>query len=221
MQAEGSVTMWMRGCREGDEEAAERLFKRYFRRMVAVARQRLGGDWPAFDSEDVALSAFHSFCSALNEPRYQTLNREAGLWRLLVVMTERKAGDKLKGERAVRRGGAGRHPVDGVIRGVDQRLSLEDIATEGDDPELLMLMAEQYQRLLQRLNDAELERVAIAKMEGYTNQEIGERLGYSRRTVQRMLNLIKQLWMREAEECFGGVQVGDGTAAHDHQADAS
>lgn len=200
MMAAGSVTTWLRAYRSGDDQAAQRLFERYFRRMVVVARQRIGRDRPDFDSEDVALSAFHTFCSALQENQYPELNGADGLWRLLVVMTERKAGDRMKGERALRRGGAGRNADKLPMATVGQRLSLDEIIKEDDDPQLLILMAEQYRRLLDILQDAELEQLAIYKMEGYTNEEVAERLGYSRRTVQRMLNLIKKLWTFEVQE---------------------
>jgi len=35
-------------------------------------------------------------------------------------------------------------------------------------------------------------------MEGYTNEEIAQRLGCARRTVQRRLNLIQDVWQHEA-----------------------
>ena len=48
-----------------------------------------------------------------------------------------------------------------------------------------------------QLADADLRALAIAKMEGYTNQEIAERLDCSLRTVERRLHLIRKKWGRE------------------------
>jgi DNA-binding CsgD family transcriptional regulator len=39
--------------------------------------------------------------------------------------------------------------------------------------------------------------VALMKLEGLTNDEIAGRLGYSRRTIQRMLSLIRDVWGSE------------------------
>jgi DNA-directed RNA polymerase specialized sigma24 family protein len=40
--------------------------------------------------------------------------------------------------------------------------------------------------------------VAIAKMEGYTNAEIGKELGGALSTVERSLRLIRKHWEGEA-----------------------
>ncbi|WP_246196367.1 ECF-type sigma factor [Aquisphaera giovannonii] len=51
--------------------------------------------------------------------------------------------------------------------------------------------------LLGRLGDDQLRRIALDRMEGYTTDEIAERLGCARRTVARRLDLICQIWTRE------------------------
>jgi DNA-directed RNA polymerase specialized sigma24 family protein len=58
-------------------------------------------------------------------------------------------------------------------------------------------VAEECRRLLQSLRDPELEAVALWKMEGYTVDEIGQRLGYAARSVKRKLQLIRSLWEKE------------------------
>ena len=50
---------------------------------------------------------------------------------------------------------------------------------------------------LSKLDDEELEQVALRKLDGFTNDEVAERLGYSRRTIQRMLNVIRKCWEEE------------------------
>jgi DNA-directed RNA polymerase specialized sigma24 family protein len=55
-------------------------------------------------------------------------------------------------------------------------------------------MAEEWQRLLDRLGDNTLRSVAIKKMEGHTNDEIAGLLGVVPRTVERKLRLIRELW---------------------------
>jgi DNA-directed RNA polymerase specialized sigma24 family protein len=63
---------------------------------------------------------------------------------------------------------------------------------------LAAIAAEECRRLLELLGDADLRALALAKMEGYTDDEIANQLGCARRTVQRRLRLIRQLWEQEA-----------------------
>src|SRR5207244_12891428 len=59
----GSVTAWIGQLQAGDSCAAQQLWERYFRQLVELARKRFQGVLgPVADEEDVALSAFASFC---------------------------------------------------------------------------------------------------------------------------------------------------------------
>ena len=60
-------------------------------------------------------------------------------------------------------------------------------------PEFAAMVAEEYRRLLDRLGDDVLRKVAILRMEGHTTDEIGEQLGCARRTVARQLALIRRI----------------------------
>src|SRR5690349_15507876 len=92
MSAEGSISRWLGQLRAGDPQAAAGLWQRYFERLVHVARGRLqGAPRRAADEEDVALSAFHSLCRGVAAGRFPGLLDRDGLWRLLVVLTARKA----------------------------------------------------------------------------------------------------------------------------------
>lgn len=61
-------------------------------------------------------------------------------------------------------------------------------------------MAENLQYLLDRLQDDSHRRVALGKLEGYTNKELAERLGISLRSVERKLQIIRQTWEQELFE---------------------
>src|SRR5438874_1896729 len=61
----GSVTNWLQALQVGDPEAAQKLWERYFQRLVSLARSRLrGAPRRAEDEEDVALSAFTASAAA-------------------------------------------------------------------------------------------------------------------------------------------------------------
>src|SRR5436853_5155366 len=63
--SDDSVSLWISQLTAGDAGAAQHLWERYFQRLVGLARKKLQ-DAPrrAADEEDVALSAFDSFCRA-------------------------------------------------------------------------------------------------------------------------------------------------------------
>jgi RNA polymerase sigma-70 factor (ECF subfamily) len=194
-----SATRWLRELKQGNREAARELWQRYSHRMDHVARARLrharhGG----FDEEDVTLSAFDNFCRAVETGRYQDLEGSDELWHLLVTFTLRKANDRLKGEAAEKRGGQAHsaNQTQTFEGGADSRL--EKIPTRDLGPESAALMAEECSRLLSLLNDPELESLVLLKLEGHTNDEIAARLGYNRRTIQRMLNIVRELWKDES-----------------------
>lgn len=195
MTTNDSAVMWLQELKRGNREAAAALWDRYSRRMNQLARARLrtakhGG----FDEEDVTLSAFDNFCRAVSEGRYQDLEGSDGLWHLLATFTLRKANDRLKNEAAEKRGGSQvtPHSLHTYLGGADSRL--DKMPTRELGPESAALMAEECSRLLAILKDPELESLVMLKLEGYSNDEIAERLGYTRRTIQRMLNLVRDAW---------------------------
>ena len=192
--SQGSVTRWITQLRAGDQAAADPLWQRYFERLVALARTRLlRAPRRAADEEDVALSAFHSFCRAAERGRFPKLDDRDDLWRLLVRFTTRKAAHFLRdGSRLKRRA---RTRTEGGAR--DDVIDLELIAGEEPSPDLVAEMAEEYRRLLGQLGDETLRAVAVWKMEGFTNEEIAAKLACVPRTVERKLRLIRDIWENE------------------------
>ena len=87
-----SVTCWLPGIKAGDDGDIRRLWDRYFSRLVALAGARLPSNARReYDEEDVALSAFYSFCDRAGRGRFPELGDREGLWRLLATITARKA----------------------------------------------------------------------------------------------------------------------------------
>jgi DNA-directed RNA polymerase specialized sigma24 family protein len=195
----GSVTRWIGSLKEGDPEAARMLWERYFHRLVGLAKKRLSGRKGAVeDEEDAALSAFDSFCAGLARGRFLQLGDRDDLWKLLVVITARKAEAQSDRRRALKRGGAWVR-VDEPDRGrakpsEEAGAMLSHLVANEPTPEFAAMVAEETRRRLSSLPDDELRQIALARMEGYTNDEIAERLGCARRTVARRLDLIRQIW---------------------------
>src|SRR4051794_35421101 len=105
VMSDGSVTRWVGPLAQGDEQAAQRLWDEYFARLVALARSRLrGAARRVADEEDIALSAFNSFCRGAERGRFPRLNDRDDLWQMLVVITVRKAIDLTRRENRQSRG---------------------------------------------------------------------------------------------------------------------
>jgi DNA-directed RNA polymerase specialized sigma24 family protein len=191
MTAEGSVSGWIGLLRAGDAGAAQRLWERYFQGLVGVARQKLR-DAPrrVADEEDVVLSAFTSFCQGVEQGRFPQLLDRDGLWRLLVVLTARKAAHLRRDQGRQKRGGAAHQ------REVSEEVALDQVLGREPSPEFAAQVAEECQRLLGLLDD-DLRPVALWRMEGYTVEEVAGKLGYAPRSVKRKLQLIRGLWEQE------------------------
>jgi DNA-directed RNA polymerase specialized sigma24 family protein len=202
MSADGSVTHWLNLLQAGDRAAARPLWERYFPLLVARARATLRGRSPmAADEEDVALSAFDSFCRGAEGGRFPRLHDRDDLWRLLLLFTARKAAHLVRDERRDKRGG-------GKMRA---EADLADDSAESDEgflarvlgpeptPEFAAEMAEECRLLLDKLGTEELRSIAVWTMEGDTVEEVAARLGRSVRTVARKLAVIRDLWREEGQ----------------------
>jgi RNA polymerase sigma factor (sigma-70 family) len=193
MSPEGSVTRWLGPLQEGDPAAAQQLWERYFRQLVGLARKRLrGAPRRAADEEDVALSAFDSFCRNAEQGRFPQLLDRDSLWRLLVTITARKAAHQVRDEGRQKRGGGADR-----VTNADAESVLEEVLSREPSPEFAAEVADQCRRLLRRLGDKELEVVALLRMEGYSVEEVAERLGCAPRSVKRKLALIRTVWEKE------------------------
>ena len=113
-----SVTQWLDGIKAGEGADIQRLWDRYFQRLVRLAAAKLPGHCRrAFDEEDVAISAFQSFCDRAGQGQFPQLNGRDDLWRLLATLTVRKAvldGAPPDSPEAGRRPGAGRVGLSGA-----------------------------------------------------------------------------------------------------------
>ena len=200
LQPDGSVTHWLGALKGGDAAAAQRLWERYFDRLVRLARAKLGAmPRGAADEEDVALSAFHSFCQGAARGRFPRLDDRDNLWRLLVTITARKALDQVRRQARQKRGG-GRVLVGSAQAGGEDDTDgagLEQVVGQEPTPQFAAMVADECRRLLVALDDETLRQVALLRMEGYSDQEIAARVDCSLRTVSRKLALIRKAWLRE------------------------
>jgi RNA polymerase sigma factor (sigma-70 family) len=189
--------MWLGRLKAGDRAHVQQLWERYYRRLVGLARQKLG-DLPrtAIDEEDVALGAFDSFCRLAEQGRFRCLDDRRDLWEVLAVLTVRKALDVKEHEerdkRDWRRTVSANHAP--ASESETQEPLLVRLISQDPDPDFAAEMAEWYRHLLGKLPDDQLRTIAQRKLEGYTNKEIAKQLVCSRVTVERQLRRIRKYW---------------------------
>lgn len=186
----GSITCLLGPLREGDDDAARKLWDRFFARLVALAGSRLGPirTLPV-DPEDIALQAFAHFCRLMERPdveeRLPEMANRENVWRVLARITTWEALDHLSPPT---------RPVVGGDEGLDQ------VPAHG--PELPMTdgFTEEVVKLLDQLrgrNAAQTERLrrlALLKMDGKTNKEAALELGCGVTLVEWLLRAIRRIW---------------------------
>jgi DNA-directed RNA polymerase specialized sigma24 family protein len=194
-----SATGFLDGLRRGDGDDIRRLWDRYFERLVRLVGARLPRHARrAFDVEDVALSAFHSFCLGAGRGQFSRLADSNDLWRLLSTITTRKASSLIRHQCRDKRGGGqvlgesalidrDGADVEGIARFLDRGPTPVDAAEDAEGIELL----------LGKLTDPTLRRVALLRLEGHSIEEIATTLDVASRTVDRKLQVIRTLWERE------------------------
>ena len=130
----------------------------------------------------MVLSVFDSFFRRARSGQFPRLEDRDDLWKLLFVLTVRKAINLVRHERRRSRG-SGQLGLLSELKGLDVEEVIGDVPT----PELAAQMADECHRLLGRLGEATFRQVAVWKMEGYTNAEIAGKLGCVKNTVGRKL----------------------------------
>jgi RNA polymerase sigma factor (sigma-70 family) len=158
----------------GDQEAAARLFRRYYDRVKALARTRLGWRLHGVESSaDLAQSVFQALFRQCRQQRV-AIERQAGLWPLLAAMTVRKARNRHKFYSRRKRDRAREVDVDSLTT-VDFGNSPLDIA----------LLKDAVEQLVSSFDNPRRQRIVQLLLEGQRPGEIAQELGTSERTVYK------------------------------------
>ena len=213
---DGSFGDWIARLKSGDEAATQTLWDRYFPRILEVARRSLRHSSSRVqDEEDVAMLVLRSLLAGIKTDRFASIDHRDQLWRLLMVITTRKAADIINRDRRSKRGG-------GNVRGDSAMILNERAKTdvfrsdssliltgridsgvlcgfdrlEGEHkmPDIDALVADETRELLSLLPDEGTRQVAQFKMEGLTHEEIAVKLSCNVRTVERRIKVIREMW---------------------------
>ncbi|HUP81396.1 MAG TPA: ECF-type sigma factor, partial [Pirellula sp.] len=177
----------------GDEEAARLLWDRFFAQLITLTRSRLQTSSRAMsDEEDIVLSAMKSFCMGMRNGRFPELSNRESLWRLLLTITLRKIADKQNYDRR------GKRDVEkqqlNSSSDADEYAAVNSFVSREPNPEIAAECAEQISRLLESLENEDLKKVAIMKMEGYTNIDVANNIRCSLTSIERKLRTIRSIW---------------------------
>lgn len=194
---DSSFPVMIARLRDGDQEAATEVFRRFVDRLIALASRRLNARLKTKeDPEDLALSALKSFFRRDGRSNYDLATWE-GLWTLLAKITVRKCIQRYRFYNAECReisrevsSGPGESEED------RQKQWLEVIGNE-PTPEQATILTEMLQELTSRLNELQ-QTIAELFFEGYSQVEIHKKLGCSERTVGRVVARIRE-WLLEIE----------------------
>jgi DNA-directed RNA polymerase specialized sigma24 family protein len=197
---QNSVTIWIDGIKAGDGSDIERLWDRYFERLVRLAAARLPAhSRRSFDEEDVALSAFQSFCDRAGRGQFPQLSDRDDLWRLLATITVRKALDTIRQQSRQKRGGGQVLGESALLVGAGtEGEGLAEVLSREPTPDEVAGFADDYHRFLARLQEPPLRTIALRRLEGQTTREIARALDVSTKTVERKLQLIRAIWSEES-----------------------
>lgn len=146
--------------RQGDDQAATELFRRYVSRLTVLARARMAPKIARrFDPEDVVLSAYRTFFVRARNGQF-TLNRSGDLWRLLVGIVQKKLYHQTAEHTAAK-------------RSVDREIPLP---AGGDSAWQFLPVASRYPRAEEAVAMAELVEAFMAELDPLARQILELRL---------------------------------------------
>ncbi|MGE3805371.1 MAG: RNA polymerase sigma factor [Gemmataceae bacterium] len=168
--------------RQGDENAAGDLFRRYAGRLIGLVQQHLSEQLGRrVDAEDVLQSAFRSFFSGARDGRF-LLESSDDLWHLLVAISLHKVRRQSRRHKASKRSLERETPAStDSLHGLDAEL----LARE-PSPDEAASLAELLEQLMGSF-PAEQRRMLEMRLQGYQHEEIAAELGCCRQTVMRVL----------------------------------
>lgn len=161
---------------------------RYSQRLIAFARTRLPDNLARrVDPEDVVQSAYRSFFRRLKQGEFE-FDGEHDVWQLLATITYCKTQNLVKHHHRQKRDARRDEPTS-VSDGLQDRVP---------GPEDIAMFYESLEKLLGGLPEHYREFVLL-RLEGYSIEEVAQRVQRSQRTVLRVLSRARELGEAQLE----------------------
>ena len=173
--ASDDISVVVQGLIRGDQGAAREVFRRFTRRLTALASRQFSPDFRGMgDPEGIVQSVYRSFFAQNLAKRYEFDDWDR-IWGTLAVITVRKCS-RLKRSRRRER----------AWTEVDPSIAVDREPTPAQAAMLTELVTGIYRWL-----EPEHHAMAEGILAGETAVEIAERLGRSERTVRRLRDKIR------------------------------
>ncbi len=168
--------------RSGDEQAATELYRRYAARVFGLVQAQMGDFLRTrTDPEDIVQSVFKSIFRGMSSGGYDAPDG-GSLWQLMAVIAVNKVRRNASRQSASKRDAR-----------KTECLPSEDFATaEPSLSEIEVAITES----IECLESSEREIVWL-RVRGYSVEDIADRLGKSRRTVERLLQHARRTLAHE------------------------
>lgn len=178
--------------RSGENHAAQELLARYSTRIVALARQRLNGQYASkIDPDDILQSVFRTFFRRLDGGAID-LRDWASLTGLLSVLTLRNCSRKKRAFATAKRDTS---LEVGLVDANGKAIEIE-IPTGEPTPDEVVAFTELLEHLLKSVDDRDRQILEMI-LAGNTVEHTASQIRRSRRTVQRALARIRQTLVQD------------------------
>jgi RNA polymerase sigma-70 factor, ECF subfamily len=174
-------------CRSGDQDAARVLFDSYVERLLPLARRRISQRLNSrVDAEDIVQSVFRTFFARLKDDKFE-IGCQDDLFRLLVRITVHKTLRQIAHHKAAKR-----DPGLEMGQSDSAHEQLLQLLTSEPTPEATVSFLDQLEHFMSQLPEAD-RKILELRMEGFSTEEIAQKIGSYDRKVRRVLERIRDV----------------------------
>ena len=180
----------IRRFRRGESDAATAIYVRYAGRLAKLADRKSGRDLQSrFDTADVVQSVFRTFFRRVAGGDYDVPDGDE-LWGLMMVITLNKVRRLAARHRAAKRdvGATAASDPDALTR-----------LASGDDEQSLQLLKVTINEFYGDLDES-TRQILNLRVEGHGVAEIAELSGRTKRTVERVLQRIREQLRKQIDD---------------------
>ena len=175
-------------ARAGEALAWEELFRTCYPKVVRAVRRRLNPPMRSlYDSTDFASDVWKSLAAKCDRFDFPTVDK---LLAFLMRAAEQKVIDEYRRCYTEKRDLGRNRPIDGRLGEPSPGAGLRSM---DPTPSQVALAAEGYQRVRSKLTE-EKQQALDLKREGYSIEEIANRLDWHPRKVQRFIQDLEEQW---------------------------
>ncbi|MDR0703712.1 MAG: hypothetical protein LBF88_01860 [Planctomycetaceae bacterium] len=205
--SDDDLKLLLDGIQNQNKESFEQFWNLHFDRLTSLARRKMTQvNKRVSDEEDIAISAIHSFYTGLAEQRFHSIQGNNELWKILATIVCRKISKQQRDQFTQKRGGGHVRGesifVAGPVAGNDEskQTGFGNVAGNTSTPYFEVEFLDTCEKLYNILDDETMRNIARLIMEGFTIDEIADELGCVRRTVERKLKKIREIWQQQEIE---------------------